>query len=154
VRRAVATGAVALESGAAARERLDEAGQRAAAAAATGTDDPTTLRLIGETRYYRVFGDDGSSRVAVVDDLGTVPVCEPARQVITGADHEALLAALRSAVDDATTKLGIGTPAACVHRVRRTRRRPLRQPPARGHPRGCERAIDGHEGTAVAVVWR
>jgi N-methylhydantoinase A/oxoprolinase/acetone carboxylase beta subunit len=152
--RAVATGAVALESGAAARERLDEAGQRAAAAVATGAGDPAALRLIGETGYYRVFGDDGSSRVAVVDDVGAIPICARARHVVTGDDRDELLAALRHAVERGTTSLGVAAllPRVCVvagaHVVDLSDSRRPEDILA-----SASAAIDGHGGTAVAVVW-
>ena len=113
--RAVATGAVALEAGAASREPLDEAGQRAVAATAAGSE-PGALRLVAATGFYRVFADDGTSRVTVVDGLGTVPVCERARSILTGDDPAALLAELRVAVDAGTTNLGVAAllPRVCV----------------------------------------
>lgn len=151
--RAVATGAVALESGVAGRERLDETGQRAAAAAATGTGDPAALRLIGETGFYRVFGDDGSSRVAVVDDLGTIPVCDRARHVVTASDRHDLLAGLRRAVEQSTMNLGV---ASLVPRVSVIAGAHVVDLSDSRRPEdilaGAGAAIDGHE-TAVVVVW-
>jgi hypothetical protein len=152
--RAVATGAVALESGVAGRERLDETGQRAAAAVATGTDDPAGLRLVGETGFYRVFSDDGSSRVAVVDDLGAIPVCERARQIITGIDREDLLSRLRRAVEHGTTNLGV---ASLVPRVSVVVGAHLVYLSDSRRPEdilaGASAAIDGNADGAVAVVW-
>jgi N-methylhydantoinase A/oxoprolinase/acetone carboxylase beta subunit len=152
--RAVATGAVALESGAASREPLDEAGQRLAAAVATGAADPGTLRLVGETGFYRVFSDDGSSRVAVVDELGTIPVCERARQVVSALDGAELLAGLRHAVEAGTTNLGIAAlvPRVCIvagaHVVDLSDSRRAEDILA-----GARAALTGSHGAAVAVVW-
>jgi N-methylhydantoinase A len=152
--RAVATGAVALESGVASRARLDEAGQRAVVAAATGANDAGALRLVGETGFYRVFSDNGSSRVAVVDDLGTIPICERARHVLRGADAAELLAALRDAVDASTTNLGVAAlvPRVCVvagaHVIDLSDSRRAEDIIA-----GARAALHGNDGAAVAVVW-
>ena len=54
--------------------------------------------------------------MTVVDGLGTVPVCERARSILTGDDPAALLAELRVAVDAGTTNLGVAAllPRVCV----------------------------------------
>ena len=151
--RAVATGAVALESGAAGREPLDEDGQRAVAATVTGID-PAQLRIVASTGYYRVFSDDGSSQVAVVDGLGAVPVAERARRVVLGEDSERLLAELAKAVEDGTTNLGVGSllPRVCVvagaHVVDLSDSRR-----AEDIITGAAAVLNGYEGPAVAVVW-
>jgi N-methylhydantoinase A len=151
--RAVATGAVALESGAAARDPLDEAGQRAVAATVTG-GAAEDLRLLATTGYYRVFSDDGSSNVAVVDGLGAVPVAERARRVVATEDREQLLAELREAVADGTTNLGVGSllPRVCVvagaHVVDLSDSRR-----AEDIITGAAAALNGNTGPAVAVVW-
>jgi N-methylhydantoinase A/oxoprolinase/acetone carboxylase beta subunit len=151
--RAVATGAVALESGAAGREPLDEEGQRAVAATVTGVA-AERLRIVASTGYYRVFRDDGSSQVAVVDGLGAVPVAERARRIVLGEDNELLLAELEQAVEDGTTNLGVGSllPRVCVvagaHVVDLSdSRRP------EDIITGAAAVLNGHEGPAVAVVW-
>jgi N-methylhydantoinase A/oxoprolinase/acetone carboxylase beta subunit len=151
--RAVATGAVALESGAAGREPLDEAGQRAVAATVTGAD-AAGLRVVAATGYYRVFRDDGSSQVAVVDGLGAVPVAERARRIVLGDDREALLAQLERAVADGTTNLGVGAllPRVCVvagaHVVDLSDSRRAEDIIA-----GAAAVLNGNDGPAVAVVW-
>jgi hypothetical protein len=151
--RAIATGAVALESGAAGREPLDEEGQRAVAATVTGAA-PDQLRLIATTPYYRVFGDDGSSQVAVVDGLGAVPVAERARRVVTAGDSAGLLTELERAVEDGTTNLGVGSllPRVCVvagaHVVDLSDSRR-----AEDILTGAAAVLNGNDGPAVAVVW-
>jgi N-methylhydantoinase A/oxoprolinase/acetone carboxylase beta subunit len=151
--RAVATGAVALESGAAGREPLDEDGQRAVAATVTGAA-AEQLRIVASTGYYRVFTDDGSSQVAVVDGLGAVPVVERARRVVLADDSERLLADLAQAVEDGTTNLGVGSllPRVCVvagaHVVDLSDSRR-----AEDILTGAAAVLNGYEGPAVAVVW-
>jgi hypothetical protein len=152
--RAVATGAVALESGAAGREPLDEEGQRAVAATVTGAD-AERLRIVASTGYYRVFSDDGSSQLAVVDGLGAVPVADRAREVVLADDSDALLTQLRRAVDEGTTNLGVGSllPRVCVvsgaHVVDLSdSRRP------EDIITGAAAVLNGNVGPAVAVVWR
>ncbi|TML07376.1 MAG: hypothetical protein E6G41_04700 [Actinobacteria bacterium] len=151
--RAVATGAVALESGAAGREPLDEDGQRAVAATVTGAD-AERLRIVASTGYYRVFRDDGSSQVAVVDGLGAVPVVERARRVVLAENSERLLAELEQAVEEGTTNLGVGSllPRVCVvagaHVVDLSDSRR-----AEDILTGAAAVLNGNDGPAVAVVW-
>src|SRR5262249_27687820 len=132
--RAVATGAAALESGAAGREPLDEDGQRAVAATVTGAS-AEQLRLVAATDYYRVFRDDGSARVAVVDGLGAVPVTDRARRIVIGDGSNGMLAELEQAVEDGTTNLGVGSllPRVCGVAGAHARR-PRDRPRGPGHP--------------------
>jgi N-methylhydantoinase A/oxoprolinase/acetone carboxylase beta subunit len=154
VLRAVATGAVALESGAVTRDPLDEAGQRAVAAGVTGAP-PESLRLVATTGYYRVFSDDGGSNVAVVDGLGAVPVAERAHRVVTGDDNGKLLAELGEAVAAGTRNLGVASllprvsvvAGAHVVDLSDSRR-------AEDILTGAAAALEGNAGPAVAVVWR
>jgi hypothetical protein len=153
VLRATATGAVALESGAASREPLDEHGQRAAAASATG-GAADALRLVADTGFYRVFSDGGTSRVAVVDRLGTVPVCDRARRVVTGGSREELLDGLHDAVAAGTMNLGVAAlmPRVCLvagaHVVDLSDSRRAEDIVA-----AAAAALNGNHATAVAVVW-
>src|SRR5439155_24988428 len=87
--RAVATGAVALETGAAGREPPPEPARLQAAAEALALDE-SLLSLLARTEYYSVYSENGSSRVAVVDPLGAVLVAENARSVFA-ADGEDFL---------------------------------------------------------------
>jgi hypothetical protein len=113
--RAVATGAVALESGAAERAPLDEAGLRTVAAGAMG-GDVHALQVVGVTPYYRVFSDNGSGRIAVVDESGAVPVAERTRHVVAVDEAGDLPARLRAAVEANTLSLGLAAvlPRVCV----------------------------------------
>ena len=58
--------------------------------------------------YYRVYSENGSGRVAVVDALGAVPVAEEARKVFAD-EGESFLHRLEREVDDASLKLGLAT---------------------------------------------
>jgi N-methylhydantoinase A len=151
--RAVATGAVALETGAAQRERADEAEQRAAAASALGMDRQE-LSLVAATEYYRVYSENGSGRVAVVDVLGAVPLADNARRILAG-DGSGLLHALRGALAASTLHLGVAT---LVPRVALISGPHILDFSDARRPeeivRAAERALDGREGTAVAVLSR
>jgi len=105
--RAVATGAVALETGAAGREPPPEPARLQAAAEALSLDE-SLLSLLARTEYYSVYSENGSGRVAVVDPLGAVPVAENARRVFA-ADGEDFLAQLAREVDDGSRNLGVAT---------------------------------------------
>ena len=105
--RAVATGAVALESGAAGRAPLGDE-ERAAAAGAALAIDPRRLGLVAANEFYRVYSENGSGRVAVVDTLGAVPIAEEARRVFADKGA-AFLRRLESEVDDASLELGLAT---------------------------------------------
>jgi N-methylhydantoinase A len=153
VLRAVATGAVALEVGAAEREPAgDEARLRAAADALEL--EPAALQLIAETGFYRVYSENGSGRVAAVDGLGAVALAEDARRVLAANGPE-LVAELLREVEAATRNLGVATLLPRVSLVCGSRildlsdaRRPEDVAAA------AARSLDGHSGTAVAVVAR
>jgi N-methylhydantoinase A/oxoprolinase/acetone carboxylase beta subunit len=152
VLRAIATGAVALESGAASRQPVGEQAQLRAAAAALG-EPADDLALVARNDFYRVFAANGSGPVAVVDGLGSVALAERARRVLC-ADDEALLPPLRDALADATVNLGVATLLPRVALVCGPHVVDLSD--AR-HPEdllaGAAEVLDGHEGPAVAVVW-
>jgi N-methylhydantoinase A/oxoprolinase/acetone carboxylase beta subunit len=151
--RAVATGAVALERGAAGRAPVDEPAQQRAAAQALGVE-AGMLRLVAATEYYRVYGEDGAGPVAVVDGLGSVPLAERARRIVHGPKHE-VLDGLGAAVDDATLQLGVTSvlprvALVCGSRIVDTSdaRR------AEDIVLTARTALEDHDGPAVAVVWR
>ena len=105
--RAVATGAVALEVGVVEREPVsDEARLRAAAAALEVA--PERLGLVAANDYYRVYSENGSGGVAVVDGLGSVPVAENADRVFAAAGT-AFVERLAREVDEGSLKLGLAT---------------------------------------------
>jgi hypothetical protein len=109
VMRAVATGAVALEAGAADRAIASPQVRRAAAAAAlklaTGELEP-----VSAAEFYEVYAGrrNGRRPVAVVDALGGVPLAEERADVVSGQAEE-FLVALREAVGEASTNLGVTT---------------------------------------------
>jgi len=105
--RAVATGAVALETGAAGREPPPEPARLQAAAEALALDE-SLLSLLARTEYYSVYSENGSGRVAVVDPLGAVPVAENARSVFA-ADGEDFLRRLAHEVGESSRNLGVAT---------------------------------------------
>jgi N-methylhydantoinase A/oxoprolinase/acetone carboxylase beta subunit len=153
VLRAVATGAVALEVGAADREPAgDETRLRAAAdALGLGTE---ALELVAETGFYQVYSENGSGRVAAVDGLGAVALAEDARRVLAARGTE-LIDALRREVEAATRNLGVATLLPRVSLVCGSQildlsdaRRPEDVAVA------AARTLEGHDGTAVAVVSR
>jgi N-methylhydantoinase A/oxoprolinase/acetone carboxylase beta subunit len=150
--RAVATGAVALESGAAAREPVDEPAQLRAAAGALGMAEER-LQVVARNDFYRVFCQNGAGPVAVVDGLGSVALAETAKRVIAD-DAGALLARLTEAVDDGALNLGVATllPRVAIvcgpHIVDLSDARRAEDILA-----GARSVLDGHDGTAVAVIW-
>jgi N-methylhydantoinase A len=108
VLRAVATGAVALEAGSAGRRPASIERQRQAAARALGSDE-RGLDLLAANDFYRVFTDNGSGRVAIVDALCGIACSEErARRVLSGEGTE-FLEQLGEAVDDVSVNLGVGS---------------------------------------------
>ncbi len=103
---AVATGAVALESGAAGRDPLDEPAQLRQAAAALGLAEQD-LDVLLRSDFFRVFSENGSGRVAVVDGLGSIALAEDAK-VVLADDCARLLDRLGAEVSRATVNLGVG----------------------------------------------
>jgi hypothetical protein len=110
--RAVATGAVSLEAGGARRRPATEPAQLAAAAQALAIDAQDLMEVAGND-FYRVYSENGSGRVAIVDRLGGVPLAAEARQVLIGGAAE-LLPQLRDAIERASIQLGF---AAMLPRV-------------------------------------
>jgi N-methylhydantoinase A len=150
--RAVATGAVALESGAASREPVDEPAQLRAAAAALDLHE-RELQLVARNDFYRVFSENGSGRVAVVDGLGSVPLAESAKRVIA-QDAAGMLSELRAAIDATTVSLGVATllPRVALvcgpHIVDMSDARRPEEILA-----NAAAILDGQSGTAVALLW-
>jgi hypothetical protein len=148
----VATGAVALESGAAAREPVDEPAQLRAAAQALGMAEHR-LQVVARNDFYRVFCQNGAGAVAVVDGLGSVALAETAKKVIAD-DPDTLLARLGDAVEDGAVNLGVATllPRVAIvcgpHIVDLSEARRAEDILA-----GARSVLDGHDGTAVAVLW-
>jgi hypothetical protein len=150
--RAVATGAVALESGAAGRDPVDEHAQRRAAAGRLGLAEHE-LSVLARNDFYRVFGENGNGRVAIVDGLGSVALAEQARQVLTGP-APGMLERLRAAVDDGTVNLGVASLLPRVALVCGPRIVDLSDARRAEDLLSTARIVlEEHDGEAVAVVW-
>jgi N-methylhydantoinase A len=152
--RAIATGAVALEAGAAGRRPLP-ATERCAAAARSLGRAPSELSLLAQGEFYAVYSvaADGG-RVAVVDLLGGVPLAERARSVVVG-EGDAFLGELAEAVEAATLNLGVASIVPRVSVLAGPRLLDLSD--ARAHAdvlSAAERAIRDEAGPAVAVIAR
>jgi N-methylhydantoinase A len=150
--RAVATGAAALETGAVGAEPADDRRRLEAAANALELP-PADLTLLAANDFYRVFSENGSGRVAVVDARAAIPVAEDARCVFAGEGTE-FLDRLRVELREHTRELGVATMLPRVVLVSGSRildlsdaRRPEDVVTA------AERALDA-PGTAVAVLAR
>ena len=150
--RAVATGAAALETGAVGAEPADDRRRLEAAADALELA-PADLTLLAANDFYRVFSENGSGRVAVVDARAAIPVAEDARCVFAGEGTE-FLDRLRVELHEHTRELGVATMLPRVVLVSGSRildlsdaRRPEDVLTA------AERALDT-PGTAVAVLAR
>jgi N-methylhydantoinase A/oxoprolinase/acetone carboxylase beta subunit len=152
VLRAVATGSVALETGAVGAEPVDEARRLEAAAYALELA-PAELSLLASNDFYRVFSENGSGRVAVVDARAAVPVAEDARSVFAGEGGE-FLERLRAELRDHTRELGVATMLPRVLLVSGSRILDLSDARrAEDVLAAAERALDGR-GPAVAVLAR
>jgi N-methylhydantoinase A len=150
--RAVATGAAALETGAVGAEPADDRRRLEAAADALELA-PADLTLLAANDFYRVFSENGSGRVAVVDARAAIPVAEDARCVFAGEGAD-FLDRLRVELREHTRELGVATMLPRVVLVSGSRildlsdaRRPEDVLTA------AERALDA-PGTAVAVLAR
>ena len=152
VLRAVATGAVALETGAIAAEPVEEARRLEAAAHALELA-PEALSLLASNDFYRVFSENGSGRVAVVDARAAVPVAEDARSVFAGEGSE-FLERLSVELRDQTRELGVATMLPRVLLVSGSRILDLSDARrAEDVLSAAEQALDGR-GPAVAVLAR
>jgi hypothetical protein len=149
--RAVATGAVALEAGAAERGTAGEQEQLRAACVALRLG-PERLGEIASNDFYRVFSENGSGRVAVIDSHGSVAMAETAKRVIA-RDADELLAPLAEALDDATLNLGVATILPRVAVVCGSRLLDLSDSRRPDDVLGATAAlVEGEDGSAVAVI--
>jgi N-methylhydantoinase A len=153
VLRAVATGAVALETGAADRE---PAGEEARLRAATEALElpAEALQLVASTSFYRIYSENGSGRVAAVDPFAAVALAEDARSVLVGEGPE-LVATLRREANEAARNLGVATLMPRVSLVCGSRILDLSDARRADEvAAAAERALAEHPGPAVAVVSR
>jgi hypothetical protein len=151
--RATATGAVSLESGAADRRPVAEPEQLDAAALALDAA-PDSLAVVAGSDFYRVFANDGSGTVAVVDRLGGVALADSARHVLIGTGP-GFLTDLEEAIDEAAVNLGLTQLIPRVSLVCGPRLLDLSD--ARRAEDVLSAAADAvaeHPGTAVAVISR
>jgi N-methylhydantoinase A len=151
--RAVATGAVQLEAGAAARRPVGEEQRRRAAAAALRLP-AERLSLLAGNDFYRVYrgGEECGGNVAVVDPLGGVPLAEKAKYVLVGEGDD-FLTRLGAAVEDASVNLGVAAMLPRVSLVSGSRIVDLsdaRQPEE--ILSAAERQLAEHDGATVAVL--
>jgi hypothetical protein len=90
----------------------------------------------------------------VVDGLGSVPLAERARRIVTGPKHE-VLDGLGAAVDDATLQLGVTSVLPRVALVCGSRIVDASDARRAADILVTARAaLADHDGPAVAVVWR
>jgi N-methylhydantoinase A/oxoprolinase/acetone carboxylase beta subunit len=149
--RAIATGAVALETGAATRLRLRPPERHAAAADALRVE-VDALSLLASNDFYCVYSENGSGRVAVVDELGLVPVAERARHIFAGRGAE-FVERLRKELQSSSLHLGVATMLPRVLLVCGSRILDLSDARrAEEILAAAERALAEHEDRAVAVV--
>lgn len=150
--RAVATGAVALQSGISGRPRASGELRLAAAASALRRDEDD-LEMVTETDFYRVYSGNGKGGCAVVDGGGTVPLAEDAKCVLHG-NVESLIEQLGSAVAAQSVNLGLAELAPRVVLVRGPNIIDLSDARSASDILSAAREeLAGHEGEAVAVVW-
>jgi N-methylhydantoinase A/oxoprolinase/acetone carboxylase beta subunit len=150
--RAVATGAVALETGVATRDAADEPAQLRAAERALAFDKGR-LKVVARNDFYGVFCENGAGGVAVVDRLASVALAEHAKRVFADEPEE-LLARLGDELRAATVNLGVATLLPRVTIVCGPRIVDLSD--ARRSEdilAGARTAVEGRSGPAVAVIW-
>jgi hypothetical protein len=109
---------------------------------------------VAETGFYRVYSENGSGRVAAIDGLGAVALAEDARSIMAATGDE-LVEKLRREVQAATRNLGVATLLPRVSLVCGSQILDLsdaRDP--EDVAIAAARTLNGHTGTAVAVVAR
>jgi hypothetical protein len=105
--RAIATGSVALQAGAAEHhEASDE--ERDLAAASALELGRESLTMVAANDYYRVYSGNGAGGVAVVDRYGAIALADEAEEVVVGESPE-FVDDLRRAVGSASRQLGVAT---------------------------------------------
>lgn len=147
--RAVATGAVQLEAGAAERGPADAARRREAGAAALRVSAERLEQRAGN-EFYRVY--TAGEAVAVVDPLGGVALAEQAKALLVGEGEE-LLAQLEASIAEASVNLGVASLLPRVSLIAGSRVVDLsdsREPEEMLE--AARRQLNEHEGEAVAVV--
>jgi hypothetical protein len=115
--------------------------------------DAAALKVVARNDFYRVFCQNGSGKVAVVDGLGSVALAEEAKRVIA-ADPDGLLDRLGEAIEAGTVNLGVATLLPRVALVCGPHIVDLSESRRPEEILATARAVlAGQEGTAVAVLW-
>ncbi len=105
--RAVATGSVALQTGAADHHEASDHERDRAAASALDLEH-AQLQMVAANEHYRVYTGNGHGGVAVVDRFGAIALADPAQQIVIG-DPPSFIPDLRHAIASASRQLGVAT---------------------------------------------
>ena len=151
--RAIATGAVALERGAALRAPVDEAAQLRAAAIALGMAE-RELGVVARNDYYRVFSENGSGARRRRRRARLRGARRALAARCCAATPAALLDELRAAVEEHTVNLGVAALLPRVALVSGARIVDLSDARrAEDLLAGARAVLAEHAGDAVAVVF-
>ena len=154
--RAIAVGAVALETGAAGRSPLPAAELRdIATSSLQGADG--AIAPIAETNLFSAYatGSDGDGRrAAIIDRLGGIIFAGPVKALISGRG-EGFMAELAAAVDESSLNLGLGSLLPQVTMASGSQVLDLSDARSRDDLLAAARAaVEATEGVAVAAVRR
>jgi N-methylhydantoinase A/oxoprolinase/acetone carboxylase beta subunit len=151
--RAVATGSVALQAGAADhREASDD--EREAAAAAALELEPGDLHVVAANDFYAVYSGNGAGGVAVVDRYGAVALADQAEEIVVG-ERESFMPDLERAVASASRQLGVATMLPRVSILAGSRMIDLSSAHSLADiSKAAEKMLDDHPELAVAVIAR
>jgi N-methylhydantoinase A/oxoprolinase/acetone carboxylase beta subunit len=151
--RAVATGSVALQAGAADhREASDE--ERIAAAAAALELERDQLEIVAANEFYRVYSGNGAGGVAVVDRYGAIALADQAEQIVVG-ERQTFMPDLQRAVASASRQLGVATMLPRVSILAGSRMVDLSSAHSLADiSKAAEKMLDDHPELAVAVIAR
>jgi hypothetical protein len=112
------------------------------------------VTLLAANDFYRVYSENGSGRVAVVDELGVVPVAENARRIFAGRGPE-FVERLAAELHTGSLNLGVGTMLPRVLLVCGSRILDLSDARrAEEIVAAAERVLAEHDSEAVAVLVR
>jgi len=151
--RAVATGSVALQAGAADhRDASDD--ERDAVAAAALEVGAGHLSLVASNEYYRVYSGNGFGGVAIVDRFGAVALADGAEELIVG-ERTDFVERLERAVAASSRQLGVATMLPRVSIVAGSRMVDLSSAHSLAEiTRAAGKMLEDHPDIAVAVIAR
>ena len=154
--RAIAVGAVALETGAAGRSPLPAAELRDIATSSLQGGDGA-IAPIAETNLFSAYatGSDGDGRrAAIIDRLGGIIFAGPVKALISGRGED-FMAELAAAVDESSLNLGLGSLLPQVTMASGSQVLDLSDARSRDDLLAAARtAVEVTEGVAVAAVRR